>query len=181
MPNGSAACISTWQAGFRRPTKRSSSSTDASADKRAQLVDALLESPETARNFATSWTNLLVGRGRESGARSRRPAPVSAGRSSPRNHPWSETVTALITAEGPAHDNGPANFLLAHLNNEAVPATAVTARCFLGLQVQCTQCHAPSLLQGMGAGTVLGTEQLLPADEGRADSRRPTAARCRWS
>jgi len=114
---------------------------NADSDKRSQLVDTLLESPETARNFATSWTNLLVGRAPDPSID--RPAlhrylqDQFAG-----NRPWSETVTALITAEGAASDNGPANFLLAHLNNEAVPATAVTARCFLGLQVQCTQCHA---------------------------------------
>ena len=32
-------------------------------------------------------------------------------------------------------------FLACHLNGRAVPATAITARLFLGRQVQCTQCH----------------------------------------
>ncbi|MGH7129443.1 MAG: DUF1553 domain-containing protein, partial [Planctomycetaceae bacterium] len=45
------------------------------------------------------------------------------------------------SAEGSSDENGAANFLLAHLNNEAVPATAVTAQVFLGTQIQCTQCH----------------------------------------
>jgi hypothetical protein len=123
--------------------------TDASADKRAQLVDALLESPESARNLATGWTNLLVGRAAN-------PELDRAGLHRflqdqfAANRPWSETVTALITAEGAARDSGPANFLLAHLNNEAVPATAVTARCFLGLQVQCTQCHAHPFYKDWG-------------------------------
>ncbi|MCA9015116.1 MAG: DUF1553 domain-containing protein, partial [Planctomycetaceae bacterium] len=43
--------------------------------------------------------------------------------------------------EGDADTNGATNFLLAHLNNEAVPATAITTRLFLGTQIQCTQCH----------------------------------------
>ncbi|MBL8851824.1 MAG: DUF1553 domain-containing protein [Planctomycetaceae bacterium] len=131
------------------PGEADSFLTDSSADKRERLVDSLLQSPETARNFATQWTNLLVGRAERPGLdrvalQQYLQSQFSA------NRPWSESVTALITAEGPAEGNGPANFLLAHLNNEAVPATAVTARCFLGLQVQCTQCHAHPFYKGWG-------------------------------
>jgi hypothetical protein len=50
-------------------------------------------------------------------------------------------VYELVSAEGPVEENGASGFLLAHLNNEAVPATAITARLFLCQQVQCTQCH----------------------------------------
>lgn len=114
---------------------------DSAADKRARLIDALLESPESARYFATQWTNLLVGRSANPEL-DRTLLHKYLQEQFAANRPWSETVTALITAEGNAHESGPANFLLAHLNNEAVPATAVTARCFLGMQVQCTQCHA---------------------------------------
>ena len=57
------------------------------------------------------------------------------------NAPWNEIVYALVSAEGTAEQNPAANFLLAHLNQDAVPATALTARLFLGIQVQCTQCH----------------------------------------
>jgi hypothetical protein len=52
-----------------------------------------------------------------------------------------ETVGNLISAEGRSDQNGATNFLLAHLNDQATPATAVTARLFLGQQVHCTQCH----------------------------------------
>jgi hypothetical protein len=115
--------------------------SDSSSDKRARIIDELLDSPETARNFATNWTILLIGR--SSNPDLDREALLRYLQQQFReNRPWSETVVALISAEGPARDNGPANFLLAHLNNEAVPATAITARCFLGMQVQCTQCHA---------------------------------------
>lgn len=123
--------------------------SDAREDKRARLIDALLERPEFARHFATGWTNLLVGR----------EVPPELDRDRlfrflqdqfARGRPWSETVAALVTAEGAADENGAANFLLAHLNNQAVPATAVTARCFLGMQVQCTQCHAHPFYPGWG-------------------------------
>ena len=50
-------------------------------------------------------------------------------------------VAEFISAEGDAEENGAANFLLAHLNNDAMPATSITSRVFLGRQIACTQCH----------------------------------------
>lgn len=113
---------------------------DTSPGKRTELIDRLLESRDFAGSFASVWTNLLVGR--------------ATGRQIDRgellawleyqfgeNRSWRETVTDLLTAEGPAEESGPANFLLAHLNNEAVPATAITARILLCEQLLCSQCH----------------------------------------
>ena len=57
------------------------------------------------------------------------------------NRPWNQIVYDLVSAEGSSSENGATNFLIAHLNNDALPATAVTARVFLGQQLQCNQCH----------------------------------------
>lgn len=113
---------------------------DRRPDKRAVLVDRLLDDPAYVRNWTTVWTNLLVGR---STARDvDRPALQKFLRMSfAENRPWSEVVAELISAEGKSNENGATNYLLAHLNNEAVPATAITAKLFLGVQVHCTQCH----------------------------------------
>ena len=109
-------------------------------DKRARLIDDLLSSPEFARHYSVVWTNLLIGH--TAPREVNRPALEKFLREQfHRNRPWSETVTELIAAEGREDENGAANFLLAHVNNEAVPATAVTARVLLCEQVQCTQCH----------------------------------------
>lgn len=110
------------------------------ASKRAILLDSLLKSRGFASNFASVWTNLLVGRSRDRNID--REALFTYLKSQfGNNNPWSQTVTDLISAEGLAEQSGPANFLLAHLNNEAVPATAITARIFLCQQIQCSQCH----------------------------------------
>lgn len=108
--------------------------------KREELVDRLLDDSAYARNFTTIWTNLLIGRRSE--------AHVDRGAlqkflrmSFAANRPWNQIVYDLVAAEGSNHDNGAANFLIAHLNNDALPATAVTAKLFLGQQVQCNQCH----------------------------------------
>ena len=115
---------------------------DPRDNKRAFKVNELLDDPAYVRHFATVWTNLLVGRSTEREREVDRFAVHRFLRESfARNRPWSEVVYDLVSAEGPAEENGASGFLLAHLNNQAVPATAITARLFLCKQVQCTQCH----------------------------------------
>lgn len=113
---------------------------DKTEDKRAQLVDRLLDDVGFVRHQATVWTNLLVGR---SELREVNQAAVEKflRNGFAANRGWDTMVADLITAEGSVEDNAASGFLLAHLNNQAVPATAITARMFLGMQVQCTQCH----------------------------------------
>ncbi len=113
---------------------------DSSPDKRARLVDELLDDPDYAEQFSTIWGNLLIGR-----ANNRR---TNRGvlerwikRQFEKNARYDQFVYDLISAEGNSEENGAVGFLAAHLNENAVPATAITARLFLGLQVQCTQCH----------------------------------------
>ena len=113
---------------------------DRRPNKRRLVVESLLQTPDYARNLTTVWINLLVGRAGD------RPINREALAKFLRhqfheNRPWTETVSKLVAAEGDGNEVGEANFLLAHLNNQAVPATAVTTRIFLCRQVQCTQCH----------------------------------------
>ncbi|MCA9067735.1 MAG: DUF1549 domain-containing protein, partial [Planctomycetaceae bacterium] len=113
---------------------------DRRQDKRERIVNELLNDPAYVRHFATVWTNLLVGRSTERDV-DRYALHRFMRESFGRNRPWSDVVADLVSAEGPAEENGASGFLLAHLNNQAVPATAITARLFLCTQVQCTQCH----------------------------------------
>ncbi len=48
-----------------------------------------------------------------------------------------------MTASGHYEENGAANYILAQMQNrdDGVQLTAMTTRLFLGMQVQCTQCH----------------------------------------
>ena len=121
-------------------TEASSFAASTSPRKRTALVDSLLDDARYAENLSVTWTNLLIGRTNV------RQVDQEAlygflQRQFRKNRPWMETVGDLIAAEGRSDQNGATNFLLAHLNDQATPATAVTARLFLGQQVQCTQCH----------------------------------------
>jgi len=126
----------------RIPTVNEASSFVArqSPRKRAELVDSLLEDQRFAENLSVTWSNLLIGRSNARGVNQDALFDFLLKQFSV-NRPWMETVGNLIAAEGRSDQNGATNFLLAHLNDQATPATAVTARLFLGQQVQCTQCH----------------------------------------
>src|SRR5262245_29201804 len=117
---------------------------DKDKAKRAKLIDKLLdEDPGYVRNFTTIWTNNLIGRApppNNSGVK-RGPLQKFLRDSFGKNRGWNEIIGDLLTAEGDNGKNGATNYLLSHLNDGAVPATAISARLFLGTQVQCTQCH----------------------------------------
>lgn len=113
---------------------------DRDLRKREKLLDTLLDDPAYVRNWTVVWTNLLIGRSDSRDVN--RPALQKYLRESfAKNRPWNEMVAEFISAEGSFDQNGATNFLLAHLNNQAVPATAITAKSFLGRQIGCTQCH----------------------------------------
>ena len=62
------------------------------------------------------------------------------------NKPYDRLVHELVSATGTNRPgspgfNGAVNFLCGKLDEDATQATAHTAKLFLGLQVQCTQCH----------------------------------------
>lgn len=121
--------------------------------KRAELVERLVDSDEYAEEFARNWTNvwtnLLVGRPVGDDRRSlvnRDGMQQYLRRSLLANKPYDRLVYELISADGvntPGEEayNGAVNFLIDNLDDKGVQATAKTARLFLGLQVQCTQCH----------------------------------------
>lgn len=122
-------------------------------DRKAKLVDKLLNdeayTEDYARNWTTIWTNILIGRngGMENNSLISREGMQKYLRDSfARNKPYDRMVYELVTATGstaPAASdfNGAANFLVMKLDEDAAQATAMTSKIFLGLQIQCTQCH----------------------------------------
>ncbi len=127
---------------------------DKSGDKKKRLVETLLYddsyTEEFVRNWTTLWTNILIGRtgGIDNDSMISRSGMQKYLRDTfARNKPYDKMVYELITATGkttPGESdfNGAVNFLIDKVNEEnAALATASTSRIFLGLQVQCTQCH----------------------------------------
>ncbi len=127
---------------------------DKDPDRREKLVDTLLNdsryTEEFANHWATIWSNILIGR---SGGTDRNSFISREGMAKylrdcfAKNKPYDQMVFELVTATGTTKPgtegfNGAANFLIDKVNDEeGVQATSATSRVFLGLQVQCTQCH----------------------------------------
>ncbi len=109
------------------------------ADKRAKLIDALLERPEFVDYWAYKWSDLLLISSR------RLPQPamwafyqhVRQGVAD--NKPWDRFARDILTAQGSNLQNGAANYFVLHKDvAELTEATAVT---FLGMSVTCCRCH----------------------------------------
>jgi hypothetical protein len=141
---------------------------DHTPNRRVNLVDRLLGKDyieEYARNWSGIWTNLLIGRpGRkqddEKLPTDRAEMEHYLRRSFVRNKPYHKMVFELVSATGsnkPDEDeiisgkegksaeggdvNGAVNFLIGKMDDNGIQATAKTSQIFLGLSVQCTQCH----------------------------------------
>jgi hypothetical protein len=116
---------------------------DRAPDRRARLVDRLLASPDYAEHWADVFLDLYVGRQFRRPRLEKELDPrayfVAAFRD---NLPYDRLATDLITFTGEIRPNGPGVFLASHLKGAGPEAIAsATARLFLGVQIQCAQCH----------------------------------------
>jgi len=125
---------------------------DRSTDKRRRLVDDLLGSmylDDYTRNATTLWTTMLIGRngGNERQSLTNRAGMQQYLREALRsNRPYDQMAYELLSARGnnkPGESdfNGAVNFLSMKLAEDGVLATSRTSEIFLGIRVQCTQCH----------------------------------------
>jgi Protein of unknown function (DUF1549)/Protein of unknown function (DUF1553) len=117
-------------------------------NKRAKLIDKLLASDEYARHWAHYWRNVIASR--TSDQRGQRLAghfDKWMTEELKKNVPWDTIVRAMITASGSIRfddpdRNGAAYFLASHFGPDGTTERAAEAsRIFLGIQIQCAQCH----------------------------------------
>ena len=108
---------------------------------RRQLTHQLLDSPEFARHWGRQWTEYLTGQRpfTTDGYDGRRLQQflTEAFRN---NRSYAEIVSELILGEGTSDVSGSVNFLLRY-NAEPVPLAGAVSQKFLGLSLQCAECH----------------------------------------
>jgi hypothetical protein len=113
--------------------------SDASADKRAKLVDALLQRPEYAVYWAMKWSDLL----RADTLKITPKGTVGLTRwlrnQFAVNRPYNEMVHEILTIQGPIQSESPAAFFKS-LDTPEVTSRAVS-QLFLGVRIECAQCH----------------------------------------
>lgn len=115
---------------------------DAGVDKRTRNIDRLLESKEFGRNWANYWSDAVSYRvpPPELTFLSYKPFKAWLADKLNASTPWDEIVRDLVTADGTIKENPAVTFVGYHRGNPARLA-AETSRIFLGLQIQCAECH----------------------------------------
>ena len=114
---------------------------DPDTNKRDILVDQLLRSSDYGKNWARYWRDVIYMPSTEIRARLGQgdfetwmTAELNA------DHGWDRIVTAMLTATGDVHEK-PATALLFAQGAQAPEVAAEACRIFLGIQMQCANCH----------------------------------------
>ncbi|MBD3672992.1 MAG: DUF1549 domain-containing protein [Planctomycetaceae bacterium] len=112
-----------------------------SSQKRSELVDQLLDSEAYAANWSRYWRDVIFSRATDE--RTRRFQPVFENWLQERladNQSWDEIVTQILTATGDVSEEGSTALIMVHGGDPAEIA-AEASRIFLGIQIQCANCH----------------------------------------
>jgi Protein of unknown function (DUF1549)/Protein of unknown function (DUF1553) len=107
--------------------------------KREKLIDELLASRQYGRHMADVWQHLMLPR--DSDNKRLQPAPFVAWLEESFNadKSWDRIVRDLLTATGTQDESPAVTYFLA--NPTVDKMTDSSARLFLGVQLQCAQCH----------------------------------------
>jgi hypothetical protein len=126
---------------------------DRSPDKRARLIDRLLDSEEFCSHWGRYWHDVIISRATDERIKRlgiTRAFELWMAEQLKARRSWNQIARDMITVEGALKygpdntdtSNGAAVFLLCHQGQEAaVERAAETSRVFLGIQIQCAQCH----------------------------------------
>jgi hypothetical protein len=115
---------------------------DRGADRRGRLVDRLLASPEFGEHWADVYSELLW-KTEGSGRIEKQDPRGYLVRAFNENLRYDRLAHALLTATGDVRENGAVAFFAARARGGGGPeaVAGAAARVFLGLSIQCAQCH----------------------------------------
>ena len=116
-------------------------SFDESPAKREHLLELLLDEPDFGRNWARYWRDVILYRRTE--ARALLSASSLEGyltEAFNQNRGWDEIAADFITATGDVRERGETGLIMAQAGRPE-DVVAEISRIFLGVQIQCAQCH----------------------------------------
>ena len=116
---------------------------DQRPGRRERLINRLLDRPEYAAFFAMKWADILRNRGKGYSTSKQRPGTaLFAGwirDSLATNKPYDQFVAEILTATGSQRENPPTVWY--RQVRTSVDYVESVAQAFLGVRIQCAQCH----------------------------------------
>jgi Protein of unknown function (DUF1553)./Protein of unknown function (DUF1549)./Bacterial Ig-like domain (group 2). len=112
---------------------------DKSPDKRAKMIDRLLERDEFVDYWAYKWSDLLL-----VSSKKLRPTAMWAfynwiRDSVKENKPWDQFARDIFTGTGSARQNGALNYFVLH--KDTIDLTENVTQAFMGQRLTCARCH----------------------------------------
>jgi len=108
-------------------------------DKRAKLVDALLERPEFAEFWALKWSDLLRNEEKTLDRKGVENLHNWLKTQIASDAPWNKMAGMIVSATGSTYSHPPANYYRAL--RDPITRAEATAQVFLGVRLQCAKCH----------------------------------------
>ena len=112
---------------------------DGSSTKRQKKIEALLDSEAYLDYWTGLWVNWLIGRRSDTDSQ-RLGLRLWVRDALAKNMPYNQFVQELIAADGELRDNGAGNYIMRY-ERSPVFLTSHASRLFLGLPMQCAECH----------------------------------------
>jgi hypothetical protein len=109
--------------------------------KRSKLVARLLDDAEFGENWGRYWRDVVMFRRTDDRALlATSSLHQFLSTQLNENKPWSDTARQMITASGDVRENGATGLIAAQFGMPE-DVTSEVSRIFLGVQIQCAQCH----------------------------------------
>ncbi|MDX1969011.1 MAG: DUF1549 and DUF1553 domain-containing protein [Planctomycetaceae bacterium] len=111
------------------------------AEKREQLIERLLNSPDYPAYFALKWGSILRNSNLAGSEKASYAFHNWIKEMISRNRPYDEFVRGIVAASGEWQDAPAINWFWQSRDDQLHQVTADTAQVFLGLRLQCAKCH----------------------------------------
>jgi len=112
---------------------------DHSADKRARLIDRLLERDEFVDYWAYKWSDLMLISSRKLRSNAMWAFYDWIRDSVKQNKPWNKFAYEIFTSSGDTLQNGALNYYVLH--KDPIDLTETATEAFMGNRVTCARCH----------------------------------------
>lgn len=112
---------------------------DKDANKRAKLIERLLDRPEYADFWTLKWSDVLRASRKTIQVKGVHTFQVWLRDHVAGNTPFDQIVREILTSRGSSHSSPPANFY--RIAREPTNLAETTAQLFFGVRMQCAKCH----------------------------------------